>query len=93
MAPLSLKHTAAACAVVAVGALGGVIAGCSNDDVNNAQDQVNSVKSQAEKTQTDLQNQVNKAQDQADKIQNDANKQLDKAQKKADEIQNTVTSK
>jgi F0F1-type ATP synthase membrane subunit b/b' len=93
MTSLSIRHAAAGCAVVAVGALGGAIAGCSNDDVKNAQDQVNSVNSQIEKTKTDVQNQVNKAQDQADKIQKDANKQLDKAQKKADEIQNTVTSK
>ena len=93
MTSLSIRHVAAGCAVVAVGALGGAIAGCSNDDVKNAQDQVNSVKSQAEKTQTDLQNQVDKAQNQADKIQKDANKQLDEAQKKANEIQNTVTSK
>lgn len=93
MAPLSIKHAAAGCAVVAVGALGGVIAGCGSNDVKNAQDQVDSVKSQVEKTKTDVQNQVDKAQAQADKIQNDANKQLDKAQKKADEIQNTVTSK
>lgn len=93
MSPLSIRHAAAGCAVVAVGALGGALAGCGSDDVDNAQDQVNSVKSQAEQTQTDLQNQVNKAQDQAEQIQKDANKQLDEAQKKADEIQNTVTSK
>lgn len=58
MTPLSIRHAAAGCAVVAVGALGGVIAGCGSDDVQNAQDKVDSVKSQAEKAKTDAQNQL-----------------------------------
>ena len=73
-------------AALAVAALSAGFTACDDEDVDNAQEQVDSVQSQAEEAQDSIQSEVEEAdlEGQAEEIQQDVESKADEAQEDTD---------